>query len=574
MKIYLLLITLLSCSTQVANIDSSQGHGLYSPQDKNHHALEKKYMVVTQGEASTQAAMTILKRGGNLADAAVAASFAISVERPQSTGIGGGGFLIYSKAGINKAFDFRERAPAKSHQNMFLDSQKNEIKGLSRSGHLAAGVPGLVKGMWEFHQKYGKLSWPEVLNPAIELAENGFKIYPHLAKAILEESEKLRRDSDLLKTFYHADGSPKLLGEHITQKALAQTLQKIAQQGVSYFYDGEFAKKLAESQKKHGALIGKNDLKKYKVIERKVVEQEVFGHKIISMPPPSSGGVHVIQILNILEALNWKYQLHHPSTVHAMASSMQLAFYDRARYMGDPDFYQVPLEKLISKNYAKKLSELIKPNRALAIDSELANQIKHQYESTETTHLTLMSAEGEVISSTQTINGHFGAAVSVPGTGVILNNEMDDFATKVGASNMFGAIGGEPNLIAPFKTPLSSMSPTIIFKNNRPVLALGTPSGTRIITCVAQTIFNRLVLGMGPIEAVAATRIHHQWQPDQITIESPGLHADTNAILSKMGHKILQKDLGCKIQMIEQTADGLIGVSDHRGEGSALGLSN
>jgi gamma-glutamyltranspeptidase / glutathione hydrolase len=572
MKIYLLLITLLACSTQNTKTPSTRGNGPHSADAHTHYAIENKFMVVTQGEASSKAAITMLKRGGNLADAAVAASFAISVERPQSTGIGGGGFLIHSKNGKNKAFDFRERAPLKAHQNMFLDSQKNEIKGLSRTGHLAAGVPGFVKGMWDFHRQHGKLAWSEVLSPAIELAETGFKIYPHLARAIVDEAEKLKQDPDLLKTFYHTNGSPKSLGEYVTQPELASTLRKISELGADYFYSGEFAQKLAQSQKNQGALISLSDMKRYKVIERKVVEQEVFGHKIISMPPPSSGGTHVIQILNILEALNWQYQLHQPQTVHAMASSMQLAFYDRARYMGDPDFTNVPVSQLISKDYAKKLAQVITPERALFLNTEMEKKLIPA-ESTETTHLTLMSAEGEVITTTQTINGHFGAAVSVPGTGVILNNEMDDFATKVGASNMFGAIGGEPNLIQPFKTPLSSMSPTIVFKNNRPVLALGTPSGTRILTCVAQTIFNRLVLGLNSLESVASTRIHHQWKPDQITVELPGLNVETKNELTKLGHTMVEKDLGCKIQLIENTSKGLIGVSDHRGEGSALGLS-
>lgn len=448
---------------------------------------------------------------------------------------------------------------------------------MSRTGHLAAGVPGLVKGMWEFHQANGKLPWKVVLAPAIALAKNGFIIYPHLAKAIIDEAPKLRKDPYLLKTFYKEDGSPKILGEHLFQPALAFTLQKIADQGVDYFYRGEFALSLAQVQKQHGALINLQDLKKYKVIKRKVVEQNIFGHKVVSMPPPSSGGTHVIQILNILEALNWNYQLHDPATVHAMSSSMQLAFYDRARYMGDPDFVQVPVDKLISKKYAQDLAQMIKSDRALVLDNQLEQKLKDMKElpkeSTETTHLTLMSADGEVIATTQTINGHFGAAVSVADTGVILNNEMDDFAIKIGASNMFGAIGGEPNLIQSYKTPLSSMSPTIVFKNNRPVLALGTPSGTRILTCVAQTIFNRLVLGLSPVDSVASIRIHHQWKPEQLWIETPGLHSSTQARLVQMGHYVVEKDLGCKIQLIEFTDQGLIGVSDHRGEGAALGLS-
>jgi len=538
-----------------------------------HEAFGHKYMMATQGKLSTDAGREILKRGGNLVDAAVAISFALSVERPQSTGLGGGGFMLLALPGWSSpiALDFREEAPMKAHEKMFLNQKGEVIPNLSSEGIFSGGVPGLVAGLTEVHQQFGKLPLKMVMSPAIRMAKNGFFVYPYLAHCLKETQELLGKYPASKKIFFHQDGSLLREGDLLVQKDLAKTLELIAEKGKNGFYQGKVAEKIVLTQKKYGGLITLNDLNQYRPRTRKPVHGTFKGYDIYSMGPPSSGGTHVIEILNILENDPLKeFGAGSAMSVHQVAEAMKLAFVDRAAYMGDADFVSVPVKGLISKEYAHQLREKIRPNKTLEVSSLQPGKAS-SYESPETTHFTLMSSDGAVISSTQTINGYFGSGIVIGDTGVLLNNEMDDFATKVGEQNIYGAVGGEKNLIEPKKRPLSSMSPSIVYENNRPLLALGTPSGTRILTCVAQTLLNYLDYQMPLYESLASVRFHHQWHPDELWVEDPGLSVEVEKTLTDLGHHIKRKNLGCRIQAVALEKGTLHGVSDPRGEGTAGG---
>tara|TARA_R110000868_G_scaffold226115_16_gene478669 strand:+ start:1805 stop:3523 length:1719 start_codon:yes stop_codon:yes gene_type:complete len=570
MKVLLLLLLVASCShfsneIVVAPLAPGQTR-------QGHEAKGQKYAIATQGEGASQAGAKMFALGGNAIDAAVAISFAISVERPQSTGIGGGGFMLVHGPGMEEpiAFDFREKAPLKAHSKMYLDSKGNVIDKKSLDGIFAVGVPGLVAGLVEVHRRFGLLELSEVVAPAIELADKGFKIYPELERAIVDRAPVLARYKDSKAIFLNKDGSARKTGEILVQKDLANTLRAIASKGSAGFYKGDIAKKLIAEHKRNGGLMTQADLDRYNVKQRKAVHGRYNNFDIYSMSPPSSGGVHVIQILNTIENDNLRsFGAQDARSIHLISSAMQQAFADRATHLGDADFVDVPVKQLISKDYAKKIRTKIPDNQALKKDQVKASDFKFT-DHDETTHFSVMDSEGLVVSSTQTINGWFGSGVVAQGTGVVLNNEMDDFATKAGASNLFGAIGGAQNLVAPQKRPLSSMSPTIVLRYGKPFLALGTPSGTRILTCVAQTLINRLEFSLPLWESVSALRYHQQWSPDQLRFEEVEIPAKLKNRLSEMGHNIVQKDLGCKIQAIEKEGTWIKAVSDPRGEGRAL----
>ncbi len=451
---------------------------------------------------------------------------------------------------------------------MFLDKKGSEIPKMSLDGIFAAGVPGLVAGVLDVHKEHGKLPLSVILAPAIKLAQEGFKIYPELAKALKLRGEILKRFKASRKIFTK-NGKVLKLGDILVQKDLAKTLKTIAKKGRDGFYKGWIAKAIVKEHRRLKGLISMKDLELYNVKYRDPIIGTYKGHKIFSMSPPSSGGVHIVQILNILEEDNLKsYGVHHPKTIHLTASAMQRAFSDRAKYLGDSDFVKVPTRGLTSKKYGKDIRFSIPESQALndtwsqdPFDGPL------RYESAETTHFTIMDEKGNTVVSTQTINGYFGSAIIVPGTGILLNNEMDDFSTKPGAKNLFGAVGSKQNLVAPEKRPLSSMSPTIILKDDKPLLALGTPSGTRILTCVTQTILNYIEHDLSLYDSIAATRFHHQWQPNEIRIGEAGLPKKTIKSLKRMGHQLNFKDLGCRVQAIAKEKGKLHGVSDPRGRG-------
>lgn len=567
MRTVLFLLLLLGCSHKVRIVAPTVTQPRIA-----HEALSKEVMVTSQGGATTRSALTIFKEGGNIIDAFVAASFAISVERPHSTGIGGGGFLLYYSKEDNQvyAFDFREVAPLMASKNMYLTRRGETQPLLSQEGALAVATPGLVKGLFEIHARFGKLPWSQTIQPAIKLAREGFPLYEQLHEALTDRKNLLMIDPEAKKTFYTEDGQVPLLGSKIIQENLAKTLEIIAEKGVDGFYKGKVANDIVKTVQKKRGLLTHKDLLRYEVKERTPVTGSYKGLKVFSMPPPSSGGIHVIQILKMLE--NYDLKAMGPQStnaVHLTALAMQRAYIDRANYLGDPDFHSVPVKELLNEGYLKKMSESIDVPKAPKASEVKA--VPLPYESSDTTHFTIADQDGNLVSSTQTINGWFGSGVMAQGSGIVLNNEMDDFAQKVGAQNLFGAVGGGNNLVQAKKRPLSSMTPTIILKDNQPFMALGSPSGTRIITCVAQTILNSVQFEMPLYESVAATRIHQQWQPDMLKVEDPFLDPKVEKELKERGHNVVHGRLGCSIQAIKKEKDSWHGVSDPRGEGLAQG---
>ncbi len=571
-SVFVGIVLLAGCASsthrpRLRMVDLLPGHAR-----SQHEARSRGVMIASQGDGSSRAGLEMFRAGGNLVDAAVAVSFAISVERPQSTGIGGGGFLIFHerKTGKNHVWDFREVAPLRGHRRMFLkrDGSADPLKSID--GPLAVAVPGLVRGLYEIHKRHGKLPWAKTLEPAIRLAEDGLPVYPHLVEAIKDRSEVLKRDPEAANTFFLADGSVPPVGHMLKQPLLGKTLRAIAAEGDKGFYEGWVGRSIVSSVLSRGGILSAADLKGYRPRQRRPVEGMYRGYKVVSMPPPSSGGTHVVEILNLLEPqklAQWGPQ--HPESIHRIATAMQIAFADRAKYMGDPDFVSVPVKKLTSKAYARNMQGYLKDK---AVPSSAFPLARIPDGPTETTHFTIADGQENVIVSTQTINGWFGSGMMAKGTGIVLNNEMDDFAQKAGASNLFGATAvSDANLVAPRKRPLSSMSPTIVFKDNRPVLALGTPSGTRIISCVTQTALNVLEFNLPLYDAVAATRIHHQWSPEELRVEQPYLSDEAWRKLEEKGHKVVRQGLGCQIQALQRVGDDWVGVSDPRGEGRAIG---
>ena len=453
---------------------------------------------------------------------------------------------------------------------MFLTDDGKTQPLLSQEGVFAVATPGLVAGLYDIHKRFGKLPWKDIIQPAIDLARNGFPLYEQLHIALQDRKHILGVDPEAKITFLLNDGSVPKMGTMVVQENLAKTLELIALQGKQAFYKGKVADAIVKAVRSKRGILTLKDLRDYRMKERLPVSAAYKGLKIFSMPPPSSGGIHVIQILKMLEPHNLKAMgPQSTDAVHLTANSMQRAFVDRATYLGDPDFNHVPIKELLSSKYLEKLSKEIDTKKALRADT--LKPIALPYESSDTTHFSIADKDGNMVASTQTINGWFGSGVIAQGTGIILNNEMDDFAQKVGAQNLFGAVGGNNNLVEPKKRPLSSMSPTIITKDEKPFMALGSPSGTRIITCVAQTILNSVEFDMPLYESVAATRIHQQWQPDLLKIEAPYLSSHVEKALKERGHNVVHEKLGCSIQAIKRENNQWTGVSDPRGEGLALG---
>ncbi len=537
-------------------------------------AIGKRWIVSTQGSETTRIAADVLRKGGRLVDAAIAASFAISVERPHSTGIGGGGFLIHrdGKTGKISVYDFRERAPARAHPGMYLDSKGEVIPDRSVVGGDAVAVPGLVRGLKAVHGELGKASWASLVLPAAELAEKGFPVYPALARAIVSEKSDLVRFPDSRRIFLRPDGSPRGEGERLVQPDLGRTLRILARDPEA-FYRGRIAARIVASVKRHRGRVTADDLLKYRVKKRHPLIADWRGYQVVSMPPPSSGGIHVIQILKMLESDDLvRSGFWSAGSIHLIASAMQQAFADRARYLGDPDFVSVPSRELIEGRYLSsqrgKFLETARPSDSVQAGVQASASTEHF----ETTHFSMMDLDGNAIVSTQTINGYFGSKVTAEGTGIVLNNEMDDFSAKVGASNIFGATSSsEANRVEPFKTPLSSMSPTLVLKDGIPVLAVGAPGGTRIITAVAQTILNHLVYKKSLFEAIATPRVHQQWKPDELLVENVPVNPMVLRDLSSRGWKLRRVPPQSNVMAVARTDDGFVGVSDPRDAGTSAG---
>lgn len=531
---------------------------------------------------ASEAGTRLLQDGGNVVDAVVAASFAISVLRPHSSGIGGGGFLLFYKKDQDKvsAYDFRERAPERATKSMFIGPkgtvkdfiyESKNVGPASTNGHLAVGVPGLVAGLLDLHKKYGMRPLAEVLAPAIKLADEGFKVYPSLAKALKDKQELLRSFPDSHKIFLPNDRVLEV-GETLVQKDLANTLRLIAQGGKESFYNGPISKAIVTEMKKGGGLISQEDLSSYQMIERQPIEGNYRSYRVIGMPPPSSGGVHIIQILNMLSSDNVG-ELQHNSVkyLHLLAEVMRRAFADRARFLGDPKFFAVPTLGLLNKDYALKLRKTVDLDKATP-SLNLAETKPTAYESPSTTHLSAIDRWGNAISTTQTINTTFGSGLTV--AGIVLNNEMDDFSVNPGTPNAYGLVGAEANSISPRKTMLSSMSPTLVFDSKKELRwVLGSPGGPRIITATLQTIINLIDFHMPLWEAVQANRIHHQWLPDELVIEENSLSPELVQALERKGHHIrVSRESFGDVEAVERLEDGtLIGVADRRSEGQPVG---
>jgi gamma-glutamyltranspeptidase / glutathione hydrolase len=499
-------------------------------------------MVVSSQHLASEVGANILAQGGNAVDAAVAVGYAQAVTNSCCANIGGGGFMVIHLARDNRDtfINFREKAPAAATKDMYLDAQGNVIKGASLYGYKAVGVPGSVLGLDTALSRYGTLPRDKVMAPAIKLAREGFLLTRGDTDIIDAGAPLLKQDGQAAKIFFRPDGSPLQPGDRLVQNDLANTLEAIAGSGPDGFYKGDNAQKLAAAMTANDGLITAQDLADYTVTESDPVTCTYRGYRIASSPPPSSGGTTLCEILNILEGYDLKAMgWHSAAAVHAMVEAMRHAYVDRNTYLGDPAFVKNPLDRLLSKDYAGEIRAKIQPDKATPSKDVQPGTAPH--EKTETTHYSVVDKAGNAVSVTYTINGLFGAGVIAPGTGYLLNDEMDDFTTKTGVPNLFGLVQGEANAIAPGKRPLSSMAPTLVTKDGHIVAVLGSPGGSRIITITLQTILNLIDYGMQPQEAVDMPRIHHQWLPDEVYAEPYALSPDTVKILEGMGYKITQQ---------------------------------
>jgi gamma-glutamyltranspeptidase/glutathione hydrolase len=539
--------------------------------DLRHPVLGPVGMVASQNELASEAGAQLLADGGNAVDAAVAVGFALAVALPRAGNLGGGGFMLVhdAESGESIAIDYREKAPRNATRDMYLDEEGNVDKEKARLSHLSAGVPGTVAGLWRAHRDYGQLPWGKVMEPAIRLARDGFTMTYDLAGLLARRKERMCRYEAACRYFYKAGGEPYEAGERFIQSDLADTLELIAEQGPSAFYRGEIAEKIVREMEEGGGIVDAESLAAYAPSVRDVARGTYRGYEIVTMPPPSSGGIHVVQILNILEHFPVaEFGYGSADAIHVLAESARLAYADRSKHLGDPAFYDVPMEWLTSKEYGKELAATIDMQRARA-SSEVAPGVPQLYESPDTTHYSVIDRDGNVVSNTTTLNFSFGSGIAVAGAGFLLNNEMDDFSAKPGEPNAYGLIGEKANQIAAGKRPLSSMTPVIVLDDGKAWFATGSPGGSRIITTVLQMIVNVIDHGMNIAEAGAAPRMHHQWLPDVLQLES-GFSPDSISILEERGHEIAgtQWSMG-SLQSVAYRDGVFRGASDPRRPNSA-----
>lgn len=540
--------------------------------DVFHPVIAKNGMVASEQELATQIGVDILKAGGNAVDAAVAVGFALAVALPNAGNIGGGGFMMVHDASSGKdiALDFREVAPRGASRNMYLDASGKVIDGKSLFTHYAVGVPGTVAGMTHALSRWGSMPLARVMAPAIALADKGYPVSVTLAKTLDQEKKNMGRWPATQAVFWR-NGAPLQTGQRLVQKDLAQSLRLISQQGAKAFYEGAIAQKIVAEMAPHANALSLQDLRDYKVAEREPVRGSYRGYQIVTMPPPSSGGAHLIQILNMME--RWpmnQWGADSAQSVHYMTEAMKLAYADRSEYLGDPDFVKIPLKGLISKSYASELAASIKPQQARP-GKDIRPGRPQPYESDQTTHYSVVDKAGNAVAVTYTLNTNFGSGIVAKGTGILLNNEMDDFSAKPGVANAYGLVGGDANAVQAGKRPLSSMTPTLVLKDGKPVLVTGSPGGARIITTVLQQVVNHIDFGMNPAEAAATPRFHHQWTPDELRVEK-GFSPDTLALLKQWGHKVALKASMGRTQTIEIREGLLRGASDPRNpDGKTMG---
>ena len=535
-------------------------------------ALEfKKGAVVSAHPEATAVGVAILKKGGNAVDATVAVKFALAVVYPNAGNIGGGGFLIYRSAkGELNSMDFREKAPALAQKDMYLDINGNPISEKSKEGHLAAGVPGTVSGMVELHQKYGKLKWADLVEPALQLATNGFKITKQQANELNRLQSKFRQFNPLGTVFIKETGWKE--GDLLVQNELANTMRLIRDKGRAGFYEGEVANYIVEEMKRGGGLISKEDLKNYHAAWRTPIVGNYRGYKVVTMPPTSSGGIALIQLLQSVEPYTLSKWGHNAdSTIQVMVEAERRAYADRAKHLGDPDFWKVPQKELLEPAYNKARMANLNWDKATPSTEIQAGEFAKK-ESEETTHFSVVDKEGNAVSLTTTINTSYGNYVVVKGAGFLLNNEMDDFSVKPGTPNYFGLVGYEANAIAPNKRMLSSMTPTILEKNGKLSMVVGTPGGSTIITSVFQTIINVIDFGMDMQQAVNAKKFHHQWLPDRVDIEPNALTLEAQQKLEAKGYTFYKRNSIGRVDAILVTKKGVYQTgADPRGDDTAGG---
>ena len=528
-------------------------------------------MVVCAYPDASKVGVDILKKGGNAVDAAVAVQFALAVTHPQAGNIGGGGFMVYRPAvGLPNTLDYREKAPARASTNMFLDAAGNVIPDMSLQTHQASGVPGSVDGMYEAHKKYGKLPWAQLVQPAVDLANKGFKITAHLASD-MNSRTAIFKSLNPGKSYLIKE-TPWQAGDVMVQQDLGKTLEQIRDKGRAGFYEGEVANLITAEMRSGNGLISLTDLKNYHSVWRKPVIGKYKDYQMITMPPPSSGGIALVQLLHSVE----KYPLHRwgynqDSTVQVMVEAERRVYADRSKYLGDPDFYKVPVDSLLKPTYIT--SRMANFSWAHATpSSDIKPGTFTGYESDQTTHFSIVDKQGNAVSITTTLNGTFGSKIFVKGAGFLLNNEMDDFSSKAGVPNMYGLVGGKANSIQPGKRMLSSMTPTIVEKNGKLFMVVGTPGGATIITSVFQTILNVIEFGQDMQTAVSSKRFHHQWLPDQVNIETAATFADAvKEKLQAKGYKLVLSGAIGRVDAILVKGYYLEGGADPRGDDTVSG---
>ena len=529
--------------------------------------LARDGVVVAQESRAARIGVEILDRGGNAVDAAVAVGFALAVTYPRAGNIGGGGFMVIhlGKSGRDTAIDYRETAPAAATPTMFLDGQGNPDPAKSRDSALSVGVPGTVAGLALALEKYGsgRFTLADLLAPAIDLAEKGFRVEDDLADSLPPARDRLRRWPATTSILFNGD-QPMQEGDRLIQFDLADTLHAIAKDGPRAFYQGRTATQIASAVARAGGIMTKDDLANYHAVERPVVRGSYRGYDIITVPPPSSGGVHLVEMLNILEGFDLS-ALSREQALHDMIETMKRAYADRATFMGDPDAVKMPIEGLISKKYAASLRAQIGDRATPSEEIRAGNPA--DFEGRNTTHFSVIDRDGNAVSNTYTLNFSFGLGLVADGTGVLLNNELDDFTAKPGTANAYGLVGYGANLPGPGKRPLSSMTPTILLKDGKPFLITGSPGGSRIISAVLQVILNTIDFHMPVGAAVSAPRLHHQWQPDEVYVE-PGFPPDVLDALARRGHKLVPTPPFAATNSIMVTPQGYVGAADRRTRGS------
>ncbi len=538
---------------------------IIDPADIHHPVVGRSGMVVSQSMLASEVGAEILARGGNAVDAAVAVGFALAVTLPRAGNLGGGGFMLIYLAAEDRvvAVDYREMAPAAAHRDMYLDENGDVDRSMVRFSHRASGVPGTVAGLYHAHEKYGTMKWRDLVRPAMEMARDGIVVGYDLSGSLKRRAARMTRNPATRETFYKSGGVPYEPGEKLLQKDLAWTLKLIGRRGPDAFYRGAIAKKIVADMQANDGLITMEDLANYRVVEREPVRGTYRGYEIVSMPPPSSGGVHIIQMLNVLEYYPVpEMGAGSADSMHLLAETMRLAYADRSEHLGDPDFYDVPVAWLTSKEYAHQLAAGIDMDNARK-SSDVRPGVPALPESPDTTHFSVMDRSGNMIASTYTLNFSYGSGNTVAGAGFLLNNEMDDFAAKPGVPNAFGLLGGEANAVQPAKRPLSSMTPTLVFKEGKPFLATGSPGGSRIITAVLQLLVNVIDHGMNIADATHMPRIHHQWLPDKLQYERQ-INPDSLRILAGRGHNLARSNALGALETLMYANGVFYGCSDPR----------